>query len=74
MTVPAANTPESAVRLLALAHPMARGAARVRTGYLAKRSRALFAARLADRDVTLPALNAVFAGLWRVATEFGGGR
>ena len=72
MTVPARFDASAAERLLGYAHPNARFGFRLRTGYLAKADRAVFAVRLADRDVTLPSLNAVFALLWRVAVEFGG--
>ena len=72
MTVPARLDAASAARLLGYAHPDARLGARLRTGYLAKRGCAVFVAKLADRDVTLPAINAAFAVLWRVALEFGG--
>ena len=72
MTAPARLDASSAVRILAYSHPDARFAFRVRTGYLAKSGRALFAVRIADRDVTLPSINAAFALLWRVAREFGG--
>ena len=44
----------------------------MRAGYLAKSGCAVFAVRLTAQDVTLPALDAVFGALWRVATEFGG--
>ena len=72
MTVPARMDAPAARRLLGYAHPEARFSFRLRAGYLAKAGRAVFAVRLADRDVTIPALNAAFALLWRVATEFGG--
>lgn len=72
MTVPARLDASGAGRLLGYAHPSARFGIRIRTGYLAKSGRAVFAVRLADRDVTLPAINAAFALLWRVALEFGG--
>lgn len=72
MTVPARLGASGAGRLLGYAHPSARFGIRIRTGYLAKSGRAVFAVRLADRDVTLPAINAAFALLWRVALEFGG--
>ena len=51
---------------------VARFALRLRTGYIAKSGRAVFAVKIADRDVTLPAVNAAFAFLWRLAMEFGG--
>jgi type III secretion system chaperone SycN len=72
MTVPARLDASAARRLLGYAHPNARFGFRLRAGYLAKSGRVVFAVRLADRDVTLPSLNAVFALLWRVALEFGG--
>lgn len=71
-SVPAANGAETARRILACAHPDARFGARMRAGYLAKSGCAVFAVRLTAQDVTLPALDAVFGALWRVATEFGG--
>ena len=72
MTVPARLDAAAAGRLLGYAHPDARFGFRLRTGYLSRPGCALFAVRLAGRDVTLPSLNAAFAMLWRVATEFGG--
>ena len=72
MTVPSRLDAAAAARLLGYAHPDARFAFRMRTGYLARSGRALFAVRLAGRDVTLPSINAAFALLWRVALEFGG--
>jgi len=72
MTVPTRLDAASAARLLGYSHPDARFPFRLRTGYLAKSGCAMFAVRLADRDVTLPTVNAVFALLWRLAMEFGG--
>jgi type III secretion system chaperone SycN len=72
MTVPARLDPRSSARLLGYSHPAARFGFRLRTGYLARSARAVFAVRLEDRDVTLPSINAAFAFLWRVAVEFGG--
>ena len=72
MTVPTRFDASTAARLLGYAHPDARFGFRLRAGYLAKKGRALFAIRLADRDVTLPSINAAFGLLWRVALEFGG--
>ena len=72
MTVPARLDATAAKRLLGYSHPDARYGYRLRTGYLAKRGLAVFAVGLAGRDVTLPAVNAAFAMLWRVALEFGG--
>ncbi|MBR1588331.1 MAG: hypothetical protein IJ658_08420 [Kiritimatiellae bacterium] len=72
LTLPARLDPAAAARLLAYAHPEARYGFKLRAGYLEKASRAVFAARLADREVTLPALNSVFSVLWRIGQEFGG--
>ena len=72
MTVPVRLDASAAARLLGYAHPDARTGFRLRAGYLAKTGRAVFAVKLADRDVTLPSINAVFGLLWRVALEFGG--
>ena len=72
VTVPARNDAKSASRMLAYAHPAARRGFTVRSGYLARSGKAIFAVRLQEREVTLPVLNAVFAELWRIATEFGG--
>lgn len=62
----------AARRILSCAHPDARFGARIRAGYLAKSGCAVFAARLAAGDVTLPVLNTVFDALWRAASEAGG--
>ena len=72
MTVPSRLDASAAGRLLGYAHPNARFGFRLRAGYLAKAGRAVFAVRLADRDVTLPAINQAFAILWRIAQEYGG--
>ena len=72
LTLPVRLDPATAARLLAYAHPEARYGFKLRAGFLAKSGRAVFAARLADREVTLPALNSVFSVLWRIGQEFGG--
>ena len=72
LTLPVRLDPAAAARLLAYAHPEARYGFKLRVGFLAKSGRAVFAARLADREVTLPALNSVFSVLWRIGQEFGG--
>jgi len=59
-------------RLLTFSHPMARHGFRVRTGCSPKTHRPTMAIRFAERDVTLPAVNAAFAVLWRLAEEIGG--
>ena len=58
MTVPTRLDAASAARLLGYAHPDAHFAFRLRTGYIAKSGRAVFAVKIADRDV--------------LAMEFGG--
>ena len=68
MVAPAADVK----RLLAQAHPMARHGFKVRAGILPKTGAAVMAIRLAERDVTLPHLNAAFGALWRLAGETGG--
>jgi type III secretion system chaperone SycN len=72
ITAPMRLDAASACRLLGYAHPDARFGFRLRTGYLAKSGRAVFAVMLADREVTLPSINAAFALLWRIALEAGG--
>ncbi len=71
MTVPA---PYDLKRLLALAHPMARHGFRIRAGVMPRTQEGVLATMLAERDVTLPQLNAAFGVLWRLAGEMGGAR
>ena len=59
-------------RLLSQAHPQARHGLRVRAGVVPKTKEAVLAVRIAERDVTLPRLNAAFGVLWRLAGEIGG--
>jgi len=68
MTVPSADLR----RLLALSHPRARYAFRIRTGLLPKTHEGVMAVRLAERDVTLPRVSGAFELLWRLAREIGG--
>lgn len=68
MTAPASDLK----RLLSLSHPLARHGVRVRAGLLPKTREAVVAVRIAERDVTLPRLNATFGVLWRLAEEMGG--
>lgn len=69
---PDAN-PVAARRLLAVAHPGARAPFKLRAGLLAKTGRALLVARFPEREATLPAVNAAFAALWRIAEDLAGG-
>ena len=73
-TVPAAGDAETLRAVLAAAHPDSRSAFRLRSGWRAKTGRAVFAVRLAAREVTTPAISAAFSQLWRAVTEIGGGR
>ena len=68
MTVPSADVK----RLLSLSHPKARHAFRIRTGIMPRTHEAVMAVRLAERDVTLPRVNAAFELLWRLSMEAGG--
>ena len=70
MTVPSAQNAELMKRLLIYAQPERRPAFKLRVGYLAKTSSVVFVARLAEREVTLPAINAVFTELWHIAEDF----
>jgi type III secretion system chaperone SycN len=71
-TAPAPNDPASARRILAFSHPSAKFGFKIRSGLLARSGAAVFAVRLAAQDVTMPAVNAAFEVLWRIASEMGG--
>ena len=68
ITVPATDVK----RLLSVSHPRANYPFRVRAGLMPKTREAVLAVRLAERDVTLPRVSAVFETLWRLAGEIGG--
>ncbi len=68
--IPAAQEPKLMRRLLSYTQPELRPSFKLRVGYLAKSSCVLMAARLSEREVTLPALNAVFTELWRLAEDY----
>ena len=68
-----ASDPAAARRLLAAAHPGARPGFKLRAGLLEKSGRAILAARFPERETTLPAVNAAFAALWRIAEDLAGG-
>ncbi len=72
VTVPHPADPAFTHRLLSFAHPLSGAVPRIRAGYLAGRGCAVLAARIAERNVTLPAINAAFAVLWRAAGAIGG--
>ena len=65
--------PAAARRLLAAAHPGARPGFKLRAGLLEKSGRAILAARFPEREATLPAVNAAFSALWRIAEDLAGG-
>ena len=65
--------PAAARRLLAAAHPGARPGFKLRAGLLEKSGRAILAARFPERETTLPAVNAAFSALWRIAEDLAGG-
>ena len=68
-----ASDPAAARRLLAAAHPGARPGFKLRAGLLEKTGRAILAARFPEREITLPAVNAAFSALWRIAEDLAGG-
>ena len=68
VTVPSADVR----RLLSQSNPRARHGFKVRAGILGRTGEGVMAVRIAERDVTLPRLNAAFAALWRLAGETGG--
>ena len=65
--------PADARRLLAAVHPGARPGFKLRAGLLEKSGRAILAARFPEREATLPAVNAAFSALWRLAEDLAGG-
>ena len=72
VTVPSPANPVALRRALSFAHPMAGSGLRIRVGYFAQTGRIVLAVRIAERNVTLPTVNAAFAALWRAAGEIGG--
>ena len=70
MQIPAAQEPETMKRLLMYAQPERRPAFLLRVAYLERTGCAMMVARLAERDVTLASLNAVFKELWLLAEDF----
>ena len=74
VTVPTPANPVALRRALSFAHPMAGTGLHMRVGYFTRTGRIVLAARIAERNVTLPTVNAAFAALWRAADEIGGVR
>ena len=73
-SVPSPADPASISRILLRANPRNAKSRRVRSGYLQKSSRAVFAILVPDVDVTTPVMNSVFSTLWQAAVETGGAR
>ena len=67
LQVPAPAEPSVLKRFLSLAQPARRPSFKLRVAYLARSGSILLAARLAEREVTLPVLNTVFSDLWQFA-------
>jgi len=67
LQIPSPPEPSVLKHFLALAQPERRPGFKVRVAYLAARDSVLLAARLAEREVTLPVLNTVFGELWQLA-------
>ena len=67
LQVPVAPEAGTLKHFLAFAQPERRPGFKVRVAYLERDGSVLLAARLAEREVTLPVLNTVFGELWRLA-------
>lgn len=67
LQVPVSSEPAVLKHFLSLAQPERRPGFKVRVAYLANSGSVLLAARLAEREVTLPVLNTVFGELWQLA-------
>ena len=70
MQIPSPDEPERLKRLLSYAQPELRPMFKLRAAYLTRTSCVMLAARLPERDVTLPNINTVFNELWRLAEDF----
>jgi hypothetical protein len=68
--IPSAQNSETMKRLLLYAQPERRPSFLLRVAYNEKKGCAMMVARLAERDVTLSSLNAVFKELWLTAEDF----
>ena len=72
VTIPSGADAASMSRLLSMARRAPGRRQTLRTGYLAKSGRAVFAVRIPERAATLPAVNEAFEMLRAAAMEFGG--
>lgn len=73
ITIPVLPDADTLKRILRQAVPERRGDFRVRCGLLPRGGQAFFAVRLPHEEMTLPALNAAFSTLRRLADSFGEG-
>ena len=67
LQVPMAPEPAALRHFLSFASPERRPGVKLRVAYLKKQECLMLAARLAEREVTLPVLNTVFSELWQLA-------
>ncbi|MBP5301270.1 MAG: hypothetical protein J6Y80_07665 [Victivallales bacterium] len=67
LQVPSSPEPATLKHFLAFAQPERRPGFKLRVAYLDRENSVLLAARLAEREVTLPVLNTVFGELWQLA-------
>lgn len=67
LQVPIPPEPAALKHFLAFAQPERRPGFRLRVAYLTRQECVMLAARLAEREVTLPALNTVFGELWQLS-------
>ena len=67
LQVPAPPEPATLRRFLVLAQPERRPGFKLRVAYLNRQECVMLAARLAEREVTIPVLNTVFGELWQLA-------
>ena len=67
LQVPTPPEPAALRRFLSFAQPERRPGFKLRIAYLANQECVMLAARLAEREVTLPVLNTIFGELWQLS-------
>ena len=67
LQVPTPPEPAALRRFLSFAQPERRPGFKLRVAYLANQECVILAARLAEREVTLPVLNTIFGELWQLS-------
>ena len=67
LQVPTPPEPAALRRFLSVAQPERRPGFKLRVAYLANQECVMLAARLAEREVTLPVLNTIFGELWQLS-------